>query len=167
MIEYLPLVLTGIGIIISLLYYTNIIRNANRQRKTQTTLMLQIDYTQHPFGDVMLMEWTDYEDFRRKYDSTVNLENYKQRWTVWSHFDSIGYMLNQKLINIDAIYHVLNGYGVLLMWNKFKPIIYAHREYYNEPLWFEWWENLAEEIMKYRESIGLPKNITDPDNYTK
>ena len=35
MIEYLPLVLTGIGIIVSILYYTSVLRNANKTREAQ------------------------------------------------------------------------------------------------------------------------------------
>jgi hypothetical protein len=35
MIEYLPLVLTGIGIIVSILYYSNVLRNANKTQQMQ------------------------------------------------------------------------------------------------------------------------------------
>ena len=35
MIEYLPLVLTGIGIMASIIYYANVLRNANKTRETQ------------------------------------------------------------------------------------------------------------------------------------
>jgi hypothetical protein len=33
MIEYLPLILTGIGIIASILYYSSVLRNANETQK--------------------------------------------------------------------------------------------------------------------------------------
>ena len=35
MIEYLPLVLTGIGITVSILYYTSVLRNANKTQQMQ------------------------------------------------------------------------------------------------------------------------------------
>jgi hypothetical protein len=34
-LDYLPLVLTGIGIIASILYYASILRNANKTRELQ------------------------------------------------------------------------------------------------------------------------------------
>jgi hypothetical protein len=35
MIDYLPLILTGIGIIASILYYASVLRNANTTRQAQ------------------------------------------------------------------------------------------------------------------------------------
>ena len=67
------------------------------------------------------MNWTDYEDFQRKYDSTVNPENYAIRMYVWNYYESIGYMLHHKLLDLESIYTVLNGYGILTIWNKLCP----------------------------------------------
>jgi hypothetical protein len=40
MIESIPYVLTGIGIIISILYYTNVLQNANKTRELRVRALL-------------------------------------------------------------------------------------------------------------------------------
>ena len=45
-IEYLPIVLTGIGIIVSILYYAMVLRNQNTTRQAQ--LLMQINNISRP-----------------------------------------------------------------------------------------------------------------------
>ena len=66
MIEYLPLVLTGIGIIVSLLYYTSVLRNAeNTRRRDQLFLRFQsIDKEWlKAYAYVISTDFEDLEDF--------------------------------------------------------------------------------------------------------
>ena len=70
MIEYLPLVLTGFGIIASILYYSNVLRNADQTRKTQMFMQLhQSKYQQNGLESIfrlMNLEWEDYDDYMKK-----------------------------------------------------------------------------------------------------
>ncbi len=68
------------GVIAGLSYYILTIRNANKVRKTQTLMQLREqlltkewldDYT-----ELLEAEYSDYDDFLRKYDSSVNWDNY-------------------------------------------------------------------------------------------
>ena len=70
MIKYLPLVLTGFGIIASILYYSNVLRNADQTRKTQMFMQLhQSKYQQNGLESIfrlMNLEWEDYDDYMKK-----------------------------------------------------------------------------------------------------
>ena len=105
MIEYLPLVLTGIGIIASVLYYSSVLRNANKTRELQLKAQQQAEQTrqaqifmqthsrfQDPsftkmYNEVMAREWDSLEEYREKYmsegwDATI--------LSVQSYFEGIG-----------------------------------------------------------------------------
>ena len=95
--------------------------------------------------ELMNMRWTSFEDFDSKYDSTVNPDNYTKRFWMWGIMQEIGYMLHENLLDIDTIYTMLGGHNTLLMWDKFKPIIYEQREKYKDPSWFTYFEYLGED----------------------
>ena len=150
--EYLPLVLTGLGLTASIIYYASVLRNSNKTRQTQVIMNLISSFfsteTRLVFEQMMMMQWDDYEDFRRKYDSSVNPENYSYRYNLWKMFDNLGYMLHQGLTDIDTIYNLLGGANLLLFWEKFSPIVLKQRENYGESDYFEWWEYLIDEVSK-------------------
>ena len=90
-----------------------------RTRKTQLVMMLR---TQLQSRDNLLsnmrildLEWGGFEDLRAKYDSTVSLENYVGRIDLWGHYDSVGYMLHQGLIDVETVYSMLGSHQTLLV----------------------------------------------------
>jgi hypothetical protein len=110
----------------------------------------------------MEMEWTDFDDFRAKYDSTVNPENWAKRSLWWGHFQEVGYMLYKGLVDVEMVYNILGG-NSLIMWKKFRPIILEQRKWFEDPSWYKYFEYFAEEIMKYRVKQGLKPDIIDAD----
>ena len=50
------------------------------------------------------MKWDSFEDFKKKYDSRVNPENYATRQAVYTLCDYIGYQYKTGLIDFDAVY---------------------------------------------------------------
>ena len=158
------------GVIAGFTYYIISVRNAGISRKTQVVLDLRnFIYnleTNRKFIELLSMTWEDFEDFQRKYDSTVNPDNFAKRRMVLIRFEGMGYMLRQGLVDIDTIYNLIGSFAILQLWQKYEPIIKEQRKFYNEPHWYRWWEYLASEISKKRVELGFPENITDPDVYT-
>jgi len=161
---------TIFGVIAGLTFYVWTVRNANIVRKTQVVMDLRSSMFSIEMNRLYLqllsMTWEDFEDFQRKYDSTVNPDNYTGRWRVWCSFEGIGYLLHQGIFDIDTIYNILGSRGILVHWQKFEPIIMEQRKFYKERDWFRWWEYLASEISKRRVELGLSASVTDPDVYT-
>jgi len=158
------------GVIAGFTYYIIAVRNAGISRKTQVVLdfrdILYNFETNLQSIELLSMTWEDFEDFQRKYDSTVNPDNFAKRWMVFTRFEGMGYMLHLGLVDIDTIYNLIGSFVILQLWQKYEPIIKEQRKFYNEPHWNRWWEYLASEISKKRVELGLPENITDPDVYT-
>ena len=114
------------GVIAGFSYYVLTVRNANRTRKIQLMMdirdrMLDRDYLLDSV-EVMELEWEDFDDFRKKYDSTVNPDSFSRRWQVWQGFESIGFMLHQGIIDIETIYSMIGPTSILQHWQKFESI---------------------------------------------
>ena len=88
MIEYLPIVLTGIGLSASILYYTIILRNANKTQQMQLeTRQVQLfmtisdtklspEFQKLIYRVTFIDEWNDLDDYFREYGPKNNLDGY-------------------------------------------------------------------------------------------
>ena len=116
---------TIFGVIAGFSYYVLTVRNTSKARKTQVVLNLSnvqnSEETNKKYVTLLSMQWEDFEDFRKKYDSTVNPDHYAIRWKHWTYFENLGYMLNQNIVDIDMVYNMLGGNALIQFWDKFKP----------------------------------------------
>jgi len=71
--------------------------------------------------ELLRYDWSDYEDFERKYGTENNVEAAAIRYSVWNTFNSLGMMLRKGMVEAEDIYDV--GSVLLYIWVKYKPII--------------------------------------------
>jgi hypothetical protein len=99
--------------------------------------------------EVMSMEWTDLEDYKRKYDSSINFENFIKRIWFWELGDYIGWQYRTGIVDMETIYS-LGGKKLVSMWFKFKPIIYEFKKTSNfEPDDFVCWGEMSEAYTRW------------------
>ena len=157
------------GVIAGFTYYVITVRNQNRARKTQTLMQLREPWLDKEWSadymELIESSWTDYNDFTQKYDSRVNRDHYTKRYRLWTFYDGIGYHLHLGLIDRDSVYHLLQGLGAGMLWQKWKPIIEEHRKRWDNPDWWIWFEYLANEESKMRVARGHAPQITDAEGY--
>jgi hypothetical protein len=179
MIEYLPLVLTGIGIIVSILYYTSVLQNANQTRKLQlraqelaietrqAQLFMQIfqEFSSvenfRIMRELTAMEWEDYDDFMRKYSGETNPEAFAMRYSHQYRFDGIGVLVKAGLIDLERV-HDLMWTFIVWNWDKYGEINLKHREVFNNPDYMAGYEYLVNELKKMRIEKGFSPDV--PDN---
>lgn len=77
-------------------------------------------------ADVMNMEWRDFTDFIKKYDSTMNPGLFAKRMSYISTLDYMGYLYKMKVIDAETVYEVV-GSQAIWVYAKFKPIIEEYR----------------------------------------
>jgi len=163
--------LQTVGVLVGIIYYITIMRNADKNRKYQIAQQISQEVQSRENSliaiELLEMEWEDFDDFLRKYDSTVNKDNYSKRVMIFAMIAQVGYSLKQGDIDIETLYNLLPSHGSLQIWNKFKPILMEQRKRYNDPHWYRWFEYYADEIMKERVRQGLPADITDPDAHAR
>ena len=160
------------GVIAGFSYYVLTVRNNNTARKIQLISHFNQVGTNRDLSKISLelldMQWDDYDDFSKKYDSTVNHDNYSKRSTMFTSFAEMGFTLKEGLIDVKAICDMLEGgYHVIQMWNKFEPIFMKHREIYSDPKRYSMFEYLVNELRKERVKQGMDSKLVNYDRYWK
>jgi hypothetical protein len=141
------------GVIAGFSYYVLTVRNSRKSHELQIFMTildgLNSEDKQKAWAELLNSEVKDYDDFLQKYDSTINPEHYGKRASVWSYYNSIGYLLMSGRISIDIVYDLL-GLPAVLQWNKWGGIILEIREKQALPQYFKGFEYLVDELRKYQ-----------------
>ena len=146
--EFLAIIFTGIGLIVSMLYYTFTLQNANKTRELQLksqehqleTRQAQIflqyvrDWNDVEFKkiarEVLRWEIEGFDDFEENYFN--DLDN-SGKWTaLGTYMESLGIMVQKGFIDVELAFTIFGGY-VIRYWEKYQDIEYETRERYNWP----------------------------------
>jgi len=154
-IQTTSLVLTGLGLIIAVTYYTLTLRNTNRQMQADMLMRLHSEwgseYYQEAAWTVLSLEFKDYGEFETRYGPvTEGKEVHVKLYRVGWFFNGLGVLLHKGLADIDLI-NQLFGYMVIWLWEIIEPVISAGRELYGQPKTLEWYEHLYNELTKHVE----------------
>ena len=143
MIESIPYVLTGIGIIVSILYYASVLRNQNKTRQTQLFLQFYNKLTDKQFYDEFIKvrnwEWRDYDDAIEKYGYGPTLFDL--------YLEGVGLLVKRGEIDISLVDDLMSSL-IINYWNSHGPLMLEMRNRRNMPQVAEWTEYLYNEIMK-------------------
>ena len=157
------------GVIAGFSYYVLTVRNAQRsQRIAEESREVQLFssyWTEEDFKrmiNLLNMEWTDYDDFERKYGSDNNPDNYAKRNAMLMIFNNIGYLIKRGLVDRKP-YFDLMGTTPYIFWVKFGDVIYEIRRRYNQPWFGQFFEYYANECVKYWQKKGY--DTTVPENF--
>jgi hypothetical protein len=168
--EYLALILTGCGIIVSIIYYASVLRNTNKTQQMQletrqTQLFMQLyqqlntEESHKTIMELINFEIKDTEEYLQKYDSAVNPSHYGKRANIWYSFNTIGELLRMGIIELDLLTRLKLDLTVILMWEKYEDIIRATRLRESIPDVWEGFEYLYDEMKKFRDARGYPDII--------
>ena len=139
----------AISVVLGIIYYAINLKETTRNRKvTFTTNLLSTSTSKEglrDFYELMSMQWTDFDDFKRKYDSRVNPENFIKRMHKWNIFNHVGWQLRAGVVDWDTI-RESTGRDMMNMWLKFQPIIneYRKQEYRSDA--YTDWEYIADRM---------------------
>ena len=153
MIEDLPLVLTGLGLTASILYYTLTLRNTNKTRQTQIFMNLYEVYRSVEFRRLWYgtssWSWTSYDDFMFKYGWETNPEAFSVVHAILGYFEGVGMLVKRGEIDIALVEDLLD-FPAVNIWNRFKDFVYGGREQQGWPELFSNYEYLVDLINERR-----------------
>jgi hypothetical protein len=119
-------VAAAIGVCSAAVYYAMTLREQRRNRKVQLSTSISDILTTkeylNDFYEVAYLDWTDVEDFMKRYDSSVNKESFVQRFSIWQTYDNIGYLIREGLVDPNIVYDAA-GYHCIMIWGRYKAII--------------------------------------------
>jgi hypothetical protein len=137
------IVLTGIGIIVAIVYYAQVLRNQNKTRQMQLFMQFYSRYTDKNFHDEYLrirsQTWDDLDDYIEKYGVGPNLLDV--------FLEGIGLLVNRREIDIEFVDDLMSG-TVMGYWASHGQLILELRERMGVPQIGEWTEYLFHEIQR-------------------
>ena len=158
--------MTAASVTIAAVYYIMMLRmNQRNGRITLTNSIMQSLTSEEAIGtwlELMHMEWSDYDDFERKYGSDFNPKLAAKRLSFWATCDSLGHLLRTKVVDVETLYYSGVSY-TWWPWLKFAPIMEEHRRRYVGPSAYRNWEYLAHEME--RVSKRLNPAFTVPSSF--
>jgi len=150
-------VVAAAGVIIGVLYYILEMRHQNKVRQTDLITRLTYDISVNKefleaTVDVLKAEFSDYNDFVRKYGDPISRNQVPLSFMmVGNFFEQIGVLYRNELIDIPLISQL---FPVSLLWEKIRPLAEIMRSEYHNPGFFEHFEYLHN-VMKKREQAGV------------
>jgi len=147
-------VAAAIGVCVAAFYYALSLRETTRNRRATLSMNILQSFMSEEgalrWVDLLSMQWNDFEDYKKKYDSSVNPGNYAKRSAFWQTCDLIGYQYRTGLLDIQTIYNV-GGVWIWNAWRKFKPIIEEYRKWEWPNDTYSNFEYLANILIKMQE----------------
>ena len=148
----------ALGVCVAAIFYVLNLRISQRNMRqtletrklqfvTSITSQLNSEEGWRRYGDLLNMEWKDYDDFERKYGSDYNLDNFAKRMSVWYTFNTLGMLVREKLIEPELLYPILDG-SPTMFWTKFKNVIKEQRKIYGNMDELSDFEFLSNEILR-------------------
>jgi hypothetical protein len=126
-------IVATVGIIVASANYLRVTLEDSKKKRIDTAnnlmQMLTCRDGARSWLELLNMEWTDYEDFERRYGTDYNLDNAVLRTHIWFTYDTIGHQVREGLADMRTVYYSA-GIFALWMWVKFEPIIDEHRRRY-------------------------------------
>ena len=164
MIESIPYVLTGVGIIVSILYYTSVLRNANKtqmmQLETRQAQMFLNIFTQSSSREKLIartrllqLEFNNYDEFMDVFDPNkddMRNENWIAMDMIIAYYEGLGTMVKEGLIPIRYV-ALLQAGVTRQLWEKYAPYFEQVRVTWEQPRISSEWEYLYNELIKYME----------------
>jgi hypothetical protein len=147
-------IVAAAGVLVGVVYYILDIRHQNRVRQTDLTMRMYTSWVSEeltkPWLKVMNLEFTDYDDFKKKYGTYLsdNPEN-AALLSVINSFTIMGLLLQKKLVDAELVSHL----PVSMTWNKVKPIVEGIRKESNDRSWYVEFEYLNGELEKREQKL--------------
>jgi hypothetical protein len=156
------------GVLVAAIYYAmNLRENRRNGRITLTSNLMQMFQTPESLRhliEFMHMEWTDYEDFEKKYGTENNIESASVRTSMWCNYNTLGELLKKGIVDEDTIYSTL-GWNIASLWKIFEPIIGEHRRRYMSRDQWTGFEYLGGRMIARLKEVDPDYKI--PDTYDK
>ena len=124
--EFLAIILTGLGLTASIVYYATVIRNQNKTRQVQLIMDLYTKYQSTEYrqntSDIQRQEWNNYEDWKQKYGLEANPESWAKWQSIAAFYNGIGVLLRRNIIDISLVNDLLANV-VYKDWEKMGDIL--------------------------------------------
>jgi hypothetical protein len=131
-LEVIAILFSGIGISASLVYYANILRNANKARQRELiflrTQSYSKEYTDAYTNICNQQDWKTPQDWFEKYGRTQDPIAFSSFLYICNIFNLAGVLLKEKEADMDLIFQLYHPNSIIPVWEHFESVINYVRE---------------------------------------
>ena len=129
-VQTIGVLVTATSLTVAAIYYMFTLRINMKAREMETCRLAMSDMSSQAglnrYATVMTLEWKDYEDFMQRYGYS-NPEIYGKWVSQLFMLETMGVLVKSGVAPAETLYY-LGGYGVIRLWEKYKPIIQGRRD---------------------------------------
>ena len=137
------------GVLIAAVFYVLNMRATLQTRQAQLFMPIYATFHekeyQRGYYEVMNWQWSDFEDYQKKYSYQNNSEAAMYRSILGAHLEGIGVLLRRRLIDPSFVDDLMSQV-IVRYWEKFGPLIRESRVKLNYPFMGEQSEYLYNQI---------------------
>ncbi len=153
MIESLPLVLTGIGLMASIVYYASILRN--NTTTTKNAILYQrfntsLEYQKSLMEVLWEQDWKTLED-----QDALDLESRAKSQHILNHYNALGLLLKKQATDPDLLMSLYTPTAILTVCKKYEMVLEQMRDSTNDPRHFEGIDILRDEVLKRYPDVNV------------
>ena len=121
--EFLAIILTGLGLSASILYYASVLKNSEKARRKD--IIFQSHTPRSPEYFELFMKVIQMHDYtsRKEYEEKYTEEQRVQANYLFSHFNVIGVLFLDNIATGDEIFQIYPPHAVILLWEALEPMI--------------------------------------------
>jgi len=168
MIESIPYVLTGIGIIVSILYYTSVLRNANKTQQMQLENR-QAQLFMNIYSKLASNEAIDNEYIINQVEmktiedmNQIAKDPIKYRALHWymTYYEGIGTLLRENHVSIELVGQMISG-NIIWFWERYRDGFIDLRLTW--PRYMTELEYLYDRVVDYLDEVHPEVSDVSPD----
>ena len=146
--EFLAVILTGLGLTASIVYYASILQNTSKARQRDLIIQryqaMSIEYMKI-YREVSNYEFDNWDDYSEKYGRWSNPEADAKWLYIMSVYNMAGIMLKENMGESNLIFQLYPESAVIQLWEQFEEITKNVRKIINNPIYWEPFEFLYTE----------------------
>jgi hypothetical protein len=142
-----------VGFAFAILQLRDLVRTRQTDLVLRSHSMFGSREFQEAWVETMRMEFSDYQDYLKKYGATSEKPSFAAVNMVASFFEDMGILLHRKLVDIALIDDLFSS-DIIITWRKLYPIVQGWRKQFNRPQISEWFEYLHNEIQKREQKLN-------------
>jgi len=153
-VQTVSIAVASASVVLAAIYYVFQVRHQTKLRQTDFGMRLYTSWVSkemtEPWLRVMNLEFTDYDDFQKKYGTYLseNPEN-AAVLSVLNSFTTMGFLLQKKLVD----YEIVRQLPIGMTWRKVKPLVEGVRKQLNMSDMYVEFEYLYNEMQKREQKL--------------
>ena len=160
--EFLAIILTGLGLTASIVYYASILKNTSKARQRELIFQrsqgYSLEYSQALNEVVGQTDWTEPKEWEVKYGRWTNPEGNTKFIYIMRVYTLAGILLREDAVDPKLLFQLYPPGSTISLWEQFRSVVYFLREGTNDPSMYEPFEYLYDEAKRLFPEINVSKH---------